>query len=47
VDEILSSIGNDADAISADSEKTESELNKDLGEIDVLLKNLENDIKKE
>jgi nicotinamidase-related amidase len=47
VDDILGSIGNETDAFSADSKKTESELEKDLGEIDSLLKNLENDIKKE
>lgn len=47
VDDILGSIGNEADILAADSEKTESELDKDLGEIDSLLKNLENDIKKE
>jgi|GEM_PF-31609 Amidases related to nicotinamidase len=47
VDEILESISNEAGVLTADSEKTESELDKDLGEIDSLLKNLENDIKKE
>jgi nicotinamidase-related amidase len=47
VDDILDSINNEADTLTARSEKTENELNKDLREIDSLLKNLENDIKKE
>jgi hypothetical protein len=47
VDDILDSIGNEEELLSADVEKTESELSKDLGEIDLLLKNLETDDKKE
>jgi hypothetical protein len=46
VDDILDSIRNEAGVLTADSEKTESELDKDLGEIDSLLKNLDSGDKK-
>lgn len=47
MEDILDSIGSEADVLTADNGKSESELNKDLGEIDLLLKNLDTDDKKE